>query len=87
MEMLIQPLDRLSVEQRHLAGGKAATLARLAQAGYPVPPGFVILPAAFAGEALRPEAWAQIQCQLPGRRLCGPLIGAPRGFGPGLVRR
>jgi phosphohistidine swiveling domain-containing protein len=64
MEMLIQPLDRLPVDQQHLAGGKAATLARLAQAGYPVPQGFVIPPVAFAGEALRPEAWAQIEGQL-----------------------
>ena len=42
-------------------GGKAATLARLARAGYPVPDGFVILPTAFAGEELLPEAWKQVQ--------------------------
>jgi pyruvate,water dikinase len=64
MEPLIQPLDRLTAEQWRLAGGKAATLARLAQAGYPVPEAFVILPAAFAGEALLPEAWAHIQAHV-----------------------
>jgi phosphoenolpyruvate synthase/pyruvate phosphate dikinase len=60
--------NRLPAGQRHLAGGKAATLARLAQAGYPVPQGFVIPPAAFAGEALRLEAWAQIEGQLAAMR-------------------
>ncbi len=44
-----------------MAGGKAATLARLRQAGYPVPNGFVILPVAFAGDVLLPEAWGLIQ--------------------------
>ena len=47
------------------AGGKGGTLARLAQAGYPVPPGLVILPEAFAGNGLRPEAWAAMRTALP----------------------
>jgi pyruvate,water dikinase len=39
-------------------GGKGASLARLTQAGFPVPPGFVISPAAYrdAAEAIRPMA-------------------------------
>ena len=55
----IQTLGELSSEEQLSAGGKGATLAQLLQAGYPVPNGFIILPAAFAAaegdyrEALR----------------------------------
>jgi phosphoenolpyruvate synthase/pyruvate phosphate dikinase len=45
---MIRSFDELTPEQQTSAGGKAGTLARLYQAGYPVPDGFVILPAAFA---------------------------------------
>lgn len=44
----------LTAEQHSLAGGKGGTLARLYQAGYPVPDGFVILPMAFEGDQLQP---------------------------------
>ena len=47
-----------------LAGGKGGSLARLYQAGYPVPGGFVILPSAFDGEDLTTDAWAEVQKQL-----------------------
>ncbi len=43
------------------AGGKGGALARLMQAGYPVPAGLVILPGAFAGGALAPAAWRAVQ--------------------------
>ena len=51
------------------AGGKGGTLARLYQAGYPVPDGFVILPGAFAGneeptDTLLPGVWNQVQDHL-----------------------
>ncbi len=46
------------------AGGKGGALARLYQRRYPVPDGFVLLPAAFAGDDLKPEAWAQTQAHL-----------------------
>ncbi len=39
------------------AGGKGGTLARLRQAGYGVPDGFVILSNAFSGDELSAEAW------------------------------
>jgi pyruvate,water dikinase len=45
----------LSMEGQSQAGGKGGTLARLYQAGFPVPDGFVILPQAFAGDELLPE--------------------------------
>jgi pyruvate,water dikinase len=44
----------LSMEGQSQAGGKGGTLARLYQAGFPVPDGFVILPQAFAGDELLP---------------------------------
>ena len=64
MEKMVRTLDELTTEERPLAGGKGGTLARLHQAGYPVPDGFVILPQAFTGDVLRPEAWSQAQAHL-----------------------
>lgn len=46
MADLVRSFDELTQEQQAPAGGKGGTLARLYQAGYPVPAGFVILPAA-----------------------------------------
>lgn len=46
------------------AGGKGGALAKLKQAGYPVPDGFVIFPAAFDGDMLKPEAWTQTRAAL-----------------------
>jgi phosphohistidine swiveling domain-containing protein len=64
MNKMIQSFGDLAAEEQSLAGGKGGTLARLFQAGYPVPGGFVILPAAFAGDDLTPEAWRQTKAQL-----------------------
>jgi phosphoenolpyruvate synthase/pyruvate phosphate dikinase len=64
MNKMIQSFGNLAAEEQSLAGGKGGTLARLFQAGYPVPGGFVILPAAFAGDDLTPEAWRQTKAQL-----------------------
>lgn len=54
----------LSPAQEPLAGGKGRTLARLAQAGYPVPDGLVVLASAFEGDALPPAAWEQVAARL-----------------------
>jgi phosphohistidine swiveling domain-containing protein len=63
------------------AGGKGGTLARLYRAGYPVPEGFVILPAAFAGDGLRPDAWLQVQAHLARiRETDGQVTFAVRSF-------
>jgi len=43
MSIMIQSFNKLTAEQQSLGGGKGGTLARLYQAGYPVPDGFVIL--------------------------------------------
>jgi phosphoenolpyruvate synthase/pyruvate phosphate dikinase len=64
MAPLIRTFDEMTVQEQALAGGKGGTLARLFQAGYPVPEGFVILPAAFGGDKLVPEAWPQVQSRL-----------------------
>ncbi len=60
----VQSFKELTADQHSLAGGKGGTLARLYQAGYPVPDGFVILSTAFAGDELRPEAWGHVQAHL-----------------------
>lgn len=43
----IRPLEQLSVTDVGLAGGKGANLGELTQAGFPVPPGFVLTTAAY----------------------------------------
>ncbi|MCK4899456.1 MAG: hypothetical protein KAS38_11790 [Anaerolineales bacterium] len=65
-EMLnaVRSFSELAADEWSSAGGKGATLARLYQAGYPVPDGFVILPEAFAGDELKAGAWQEIRAQL-----------------------
>jgi phosphoenolpyruvate synthase/pyruvate phosphate dikinase len=64
--------DQLTLEQSSAAGGKGGILARLYQAGYPVPDGLVVLSGAFAGEELSPTAWAQVQAHLTRLRAGDP---------------
>lgn len=61
---MIYPFHQLTAENQPPAGGKGGTLAKLAQAGYPIPDGFVILPTAFTGSQLRPDVWQQVQHHL-----------------------
>jgi rifampicin phosphotransferase len=65
---MIRSFKELAKEQDPLAGGKGRTLARLYRAGYRVPEGFIILPAAFVGDELTSEAWAQVQARLADMR-------------------
>jgi len=58
----------LTGEEFASAGGKGGTLARLHQAGFPVPDGFVIMPEAFAGDELDSGSWAQVQERLNQKR-------------------
>jgi pyruvate,water dikinase len=44
---MIVSFERLTPESARVAGGKGASLARLAAAGFPVPPGFVVCASAF----------------------------------------
>ena len=64
MPAYVRAFDEMTVQEQALVGGKGGTLARLYQAGYPVPEGFVILPAAFQDDRLTPEAWPQVQAHL-----------------------
>ena len=64
MSDMIRSFNELTAEHQPYAGGKGSTLAQLYQAGYPVPEGFVILPTAFDGDMLKPEAWVQVQAHL-----------------------
>lgn len=61
--------NELKVEQLVDAGGKAASLACLFQAGYPVPDGFIIFPYAFDDEELIPDARLKVQQYLERMRL------------------
>ena len=72
MSNMVRSFGELTPEQQPSAGGKGGSLARLHQAGYPVPDGFVILPSAFADEELKPEAWAQVQAHLARLREAHP---------------
>jgi pyruvate,water dikinase len=67
-EASVYGFDELTEGQQSSAGGKGQTLARLFQAGYPMPDGFVILPFAFGGEgqtdSLVEEAWREVQVHL-----------------------
>jgi phosphohistidine swiveling domain-containing protein len=71
MTEMVRTFDELETEQLPLAGGKGGTLARLYQAGYPVPDGFVILPDAFAGDELTASAWSQVLAHLQPMRTRG----------------
>jgi pyruvate,water dikinase len=60
----VYPFGKLPREAENSAGGKGRALARLYQGGFPVPDGCVLLPEAFAGEALTAEAWELLKGQL-----------------------
>lgn len=74
MSNTILAFAEINPEQRPLAGGKGGSLARLFQAGFPVPAGFVILPSAFDGTDLTPQAWAEAQQQLADLRAGDPEV-------------
>lgn len=60
MKTMIKSFADISADDQRLAGGKGGTLARLSQAGYPVPDGFVVFPQAFENDQIKKEAWGQI---------------------------
>jgi pyruvate,water dikinase len=59
MNKMIRTFEEAVIDNGTPLGGKGESLARLYQAGYPVPDGFVILPCAFSYDELKPDAWAQ----------------------------
>ncbi|MFW6098245.1 MAG: PEP/pyruvate-binding domain-containing protein, partial [Chloroflexota bacterium] len=54
---MIWKIDDVAIDDETMIGGKAGTLARLAQDGYAAPDGFVITSEAFDGERLSDDAW------------------------------
>ena len=64
--------QEISGELGPAAGGKGGSLARLFQAGFPVPDGFVLMPAAFEGDTLRPESKEQAGAYLERMRQAIP---------------
>jgi phosphohistidine swiveling domain-containing protein len=64
MTDLVRSFEQISSEEKPSAGGKGGTLSGLFQAGYPVPEGFVVLPAAFDGDVLTPVGWTEVKGQL-----------------------
>ena len=64
MNEKVKSFAELEQAERESAGGKGGTLAHLYQAGYPVPDGFVILPAAFIGDELSNDGWLEVKGQL-----------------------
>lgn len=61
---LVKSFKELVPELQTYAGGKGSMLAKMYQAGYPVPDGFVILPSAFEKEKLNNKAWIEVQILL-----------------------
>jgi pyruvate,water dikinase len=59
----VYSFSKLPKEAEASAGGKGRALARLYQAGFPVPDGCILLPAAFNGDELTPEAWEKVKGQ------------------------
>jgi len=69
MNSTVKTFREISPDEQTRAGGKGGTLARLIQAGYPVPDGFVVMPEAFDVDHLQPDAWAQILKNLEAIRI------------------
>ncbi|MEJ2709248.1 MAG: PEP/pyruvate-binding domain-containing protein [Anaerolineales bacterium] len=78
MTASVKFFQSLSPDDLHLAGGKGAVLARLYRAGFPVPPGFIVLPNAFRGAQLDESAWAQARSCLNALREKGHVSFAVR---------
>ncbi len=61
---MIYKFSTLPIDKVTAVGGKGGTLAKLLQAGYPVPDGFVITPDAFIEDELTDGAWTAVQSHL-----------------------
>lgn len=65
MDKMVISFEELTPELYDQAGGKGAMLSHMAQEGYPVPPGFIVLQSAFAdGSQLNDEAWLAVKALL-----------------------
>ena len=75
---MVYALGKLPAEEAAAAGGKGRVLADLYQRGFPVPDGCVLLPGAFAGDALSDAAWEMTQHELARLRRGGAQAFAVR---------
>ena len=64
MENLILPFKKINKSAVGLAGGKGASLGEMTQAGFPVPPGFVVLAAMFDKFTQEADIVEDIQAEL-----------------------
>ena len=76
--MILGFFDTLPAEKTHLAGGKGGTLAKLFQAGYPIPNGFIVGAEAFDGEHITLDGWLAIRQGLDQLRAGGATAFAVR---------
>ncbi|MGG4215509.1 PEP/pyruvate-binding domain-containing protein [Paenibacillus sp. FSL L8-0638] len=56
----IEWFAEITPELRKWTGGKGGMLARMLQAGYPIPDGFIVFPQAFQGEKLKEKTWKEM---------------------------
>ncbi len=63
-DLSVFDFKEIPAEKIATAGGKGAVLCSLSKLGYPVPPGFVILPNAFDGDLISDDAWKLVRNQL-----------------------
>ncbi len=68
MTNMVKSFKELTPDTSQFAGGKGGMLAKMYQAGYPVPEGFIVLPSAFEGEKLNSKAWDEIHALVDGIR-------------------
>ncbi len=61
---LVLTFKKITPDLLVYAGGKGGTLARLFQARFPVPNGFIIMPNAFKDDQLKPEVWNLVKKML-----------------------
>ncbi len=64
MNKFIQPFSKINKRDIALAGGKGASLGEMTEAGFPVPPGFIITAQAFEKFLIDADLYQDIQAQL-----------------------
>jgi phosphohistidine swiveling domain-containing protein len=64
----VHPFSEMTAGNHSRAGGKGGSLAKMYQAGLPVPDGFVILPGAFEDDDMPSDVWEQVTANLQNLR-------------------
>ncbi|MFZ6026989.1 MAG: PEP/pyruvate-binding domain-containing protein [Chloroflexota bacterium] len=74
----VYAFGKLPPQEAVHAGGKGRALAQLFQAGFPVPDGCILLPAAFDGDELSAAGWEMLRGELARLRAGKPIAFAVR---------